>query len=406
MAKRERTLGRFPGARERAPGVWELRAQLPPDGSGRYHQKSKTHHGDERSARQALTDLERDAAAGKFSRGTSAPGTVAELLESFIESRRRRWSANHLKKTRSNVALHLDPAFGRHKLDALTTLTIERTYHDWADRGVGSPTIARCHAVLRAAYNYALRHDWVDRNPAAHAELDTAPTRRPANLTIADVARAIRIAATGAPADPDRDLPALRPTPAMATVIRVAANTGARRGELAALRWQDVDLTAGTISITSALTTAGGVERKATKAGDDTRSALAIDDGTVEALKAWRKVCLETSLAAGWPLRPSTPVWRNGLTNRPMHPDTMTKAWRKIADHAGISADAVLHDCRHAVGTVLIADGFDPVTVRDRLGHRVTSTTLDLYSHGVQANDRRAADHLGQLLDDALDDAG
>lgn len=392
------------GRTEISPGVWKLRAELGRDERGRYPQKTVRFRGTEKQAARAEAALQARADAGEFDRPTtSAPGTVAELLDLWLAAPRRRpWAPATTRKNTAMVRDHLKPAFGRLRLEEITSLKIENAYQRWSRAGVGDPTIRRAHACLRAALGYAARHRMIHDNPASRAEVVDQPKRRPTKVTVDQVRTVIELALTGAPRRPDArpPLPAIRPDERMATIIRMAFVTGARRSELAALRWCDVDLDAGTVTITAALDTAtAGRPRKATKTADEGRVALAIDAGAVEALRAWHRSCAESALKLGWSLTATTPVWRaRDDGTAPIHPDTITKAWRKLADRAGLPDQPHFHDIRHAAATHLVGDGFDPVTVADRLGHAQRSTTLEMYAGGLTANDRRAADHLGQLL--------
>lgn len=85
----------------------------------------------------------------------------------------------------------------------------------------------------------------------------------------------------------------------------------------------------------------------------------------------------------------------------PWRPDSTTRAFRSLCRRAGLE-DVRLHDLRHYVATRLLASGVDVRTVAGRLGHRNAATTLNVYSHFLPEADRRAADVLGKLLDDAV----
>lgn len=90
---------------------------------------------------------------------------------------------------------------------------------------------------------------------------------------------------------------------------------------------------------------------------------------------------------------------RSGQPDVPTRPDTWTHRHIKLRDSLGL-VGVRLHDIRHYVGTELLAQGFDPVTVAGRLGHSRVTTTLDIYAHFRPANDRLAAEALGRALSD------
>jgi integrase len=82
------------------------------------------------------------------------------------------------------------------------------------------------------------------------------------------------------------------------------------------------------------------------------------------------------------------------------HPDSTSRAFRKISRQAGVTGIR-LHDLRHYVATRLLASGVDVRTVAGRLGHRNPSTTLNVYSHFVPEADQEAAEALGRIFEDA-----
>jgi integrase len=185
---------------------------------------------------------------------------------------------------------------------------------------------------------------------------------------------------------------------AFATLIRVAIATGARRGELVALQWGDIDLDAGTVHVRRAVTIIDGTTTvKPTKTG--ATAVLAVDAGTVDVLRSWRRVRQTQHLAAGaGKLKASDWVWTDGTLTGPWAPNTVTDRWRTIAAHVPGLEGVRLHDLRHACATWLIASGVDVRTVAGRLRHASPAMTLDVYASRDLGADRVAADIMGRLL--------
>ena len=150
--------------------------------------------------------------------------------------------------------------------------------------------------------------------------------------------------------------------------LQVAVATGARGGELCALRRCDFDLTARTVRIGHSVsaTKAHGIFIKTTKTGRE--------------------------------VQPADLVFTNDPTaQRPWRPALVTRRWERLraqTGHRGVR----IHDLRHFVATELLTAGIDIRTVANRLGHARTSTTLDIYWAWVPARDRDAAEHLEGLL--------
>ena len=192
----------------------------------------------------------------------------------------------------------------------------------------------------------------------------------------------------------------------LALFLRLAALTGARRGQLCGLHWSDVDLDTATIRWTRSLAKVpGGVVEKETKTG--ARWPIAIDPATVDLLRIHRRRCAESALAAGVTLSAGAYVFARDPAGRlPWHPDGASQRFASLRDHLGL--DGVrLHDLRHWMATEGLGDGVDIETVAGRGGWANTTTPLEIYSHFQPARDTELARRLAQRLDDkAASDGG
>ncbi len=88
--------------------------------------------------------------------------------------------------------------------------------------------------------------------------------------------------------------------------------------------------------------------------------------------------------------------------SQPWRPDSTTRAFARLCNKAGLEG-VRLHDLRHYVATRLLASGVDVRTVAGRLRHRDAATTLNVYSHFLAESDREAANVLGRLFDEAVE---
>lgn len=260
---------------------------------------------------------------------------------------------------------------------------IDRLYAELATAGVGPARIRRVHTILRRSFAQAVKWGWIARNPAIDA---SPPSVRAASIEPPPVDAVRRILAAA-----DAEL---------ATYLRLEAGLGARRGEMVALRWADIDLDAGTVTIRRAIADGGrgvGLVEKSTKTGRP-RRPVALDAASVAALRDHRRLMAERALAVGAHLGPECYVFSDDAASmRPWRPDSTGRRFQRLCRSIGVEG-VRLHDLRHFVATQLLASGVDPRTVAERLGHARTSTTTDMYAGFVPARDRDAADLLGRLL--------
>jgi integrase len=267
-----------------------------------------------------------------------------------------------------------------HDCTALGCKTLECPPH--LCRPLSASTLRQIHWILSGAFSRAVRWRWLMRNPIDEARPPAAPQPRP------DPPSAQEAAALAMEAWQDVD---------WGTLVWLAMTTGARRGELCALRWSDLDLTNGVIHLHESIAQHGALRwTKDTKTHQQRRVAL--DPETVavltEHLERWseRAVALGIKLARNAYLFSLAPD-----ASKPLVPDSVSQRYSKMANRLGI--DTHLHSLRHYSATELISGGADIRTVAGRLGHGGGgTTTLRVYAAWVSEADQRAANTLGPRM--------
>jgi integrase len=366
---------------------YEVRVALGRDPkTGRYRQKSLTVHGSRAEAERALRHLLEEVETGAHEDKAQGSVTFGELLDEWLAFKvSADRSPTTIARYRASIELHLRPSLGTTRLDRLKTKDFDDLYRELT-AGLKPATILKTHLVARAALDRAVRWGWIDRNPASAAEPPVA--RRPI-ITPPDPGDLARLL-----------LAAQHDDPVFALFLRVGAATGARRGELCALRWSDIDLDDGTVTIErGVIVVDGGVRERSTKTHN--RRTVALDRGTLDELQRHLEGERAVADASGSTLESDAFVFsrRPGGTH-PLRPDNCTSSFQKLLRQTGLSGFSLKDATRHLVATRLIAAGVDVRTVAGRLGHARASTTLDIYSHWLPGRDREAASILGQLLDD------
>ena len=289
-----------------------------------------------------------------------------------------------LREYRRLIDYRLKPKFGDLPVGRLTTRDIDRYYDELASSELAPATIRQVHAVLRGALGQAVKWEWLDGNAAARAT--PPPLRRPTLrapepfevLALLDAAEAV--------------------DPAFATFLRLAVVTGARRGELCALRWHDVDLDLGVVTIARSMAEGKGgrLVEKMTKTHAERR--VGVDGDTVGVMRVHRQQADEVADAVGIRLSTSAFVFTRQVDGSvPLHPNDATGAFRRLCVQLDIEG-VRLHDLRHFAATRLLAAGLPVRQVSGRLGHAHASTTLNFYAHAVAELDAVAAEVLARLL--------
>jgi integrase len=371
--------------RQRGPS-WELKVYLGVDPvSGKERYATKTVRDGKREAQRVLNEMVVEAGRGLTAR-TNA--TVGELLDRWLELARVDFSPKTTLEVSGSIARYLRPALGDVPLNKLTPASLDRYYRSLLAGGGrnGKPlspaTIRRIHGILRRALAQGVRWGWIGVNPAASA----SPPRVPApDIAPPSPDQLARLQAAITAEDPE-----------LGVFVRLSAMTGARRSETVALRWRDVDLERGVVTISRGIVMGpNGLIEKDTKTHQARRVAL--DASTVEALIGHREAAEERASVCGVVLVDDAFVFSAEIEgSEPWYPDSVSRRFRESCRRVGL--DGVrLHDLRHYVATRLLSAGVDVRTVAGRLGHRNAATTLNVYSHFVPESDQEAAEILGRL---------
>jgi integrase len=302
--------------------------------------------------------------------------TVGELLDGHLAA--ATLSPTTLADYRS-VAGRLPVPFLGRRTDQVTPGIVEALYAELTADGLSGHRIGRVHDLLSGAWQRAIRLEWAERNPVRAVSKPRTSTHEIMPPTPEQVASLIAHA----------------PDETFAVYLRLAASTGARRGELAGLQWGDIDFDRGHISIRRSLayTKSSGTVMRDTKTGSKGFRRIAVGLDVQAALRRLRTDQATMALAAGL-----TPLWvfsgTAGATHH--HPSWATQAFAAARVAAGIG-DVRLHDLRHFVATRMLASGHSVAQVSARLGQTQAATT-HRYSHWIPSVDREAAEALEALL--------
>jgi integrase len=174
------------------------------------------------------------------------------------------------------------------------------------------------------------------------------------------------------------------------------ATTGMRRGEVAGLAWDRVDLVERRLSVVRGLSIVGGKpvfsEPKTAKG----RRVVPLDEFTTDALRAHRKHQLEERIFVGEAWEESGLVFTEP-TGRAINPDKLLIYFRRLAAKADLPRIR-LHDVRHSYASAALAAGIPAKVVSERLGHGGVVITLSTYQHVLPSMQEEAAERVAGLI--------
>jgi integrase len=341
----------------------------------------------EKLARDGLSEVTSAAATGSFVPRKAV--TVEELCEDWLAS------LHHARATTVNAYVYsIAPLRERHgdlpvqkltrpDLDRLlvdlrdggTTTAKGRTRRKWSPRSLNKAVDAWRTMLAYGVERREIAHNVaaaMKKAPRAHAEMKT--------YTPDEIRQVLRVA------DGDRN-----------GHVWYLALSGLRRGEIAGLRWSDVDLDARTVSIERSRVQAGAgnvVENDPKTLSS--RRTLPLDDGLAGVLRRASARYAQERLALGAEHAESGYVAVNEV-GEPYTPDTLTRMWHKMAKAAGVRPIR-LHDARHSCGTALHLRGVPLAVIAKWLGHADAATTARIYAHSQDDALRSAGQTLGGVV--------
>jgi integrase len=249
--------------------------------------------------------------------------------------------------------------------------------------GLSARSVCLMHRVLSQAMKQAVKWQLLAQNPC-DAVSPPRVERKQMKVLDADGTAAI--------------IEAARPK-ALFMPILLGALCGLRRGELAALRWRNIDLDAGQISVGASLEqTNSGVRFKPPKSGR--ARTVAVPSLAIEELRRHRVKQAEELLRLGIRQSEETQVCLQP-NYQPWAPRNLSSAFIKFIKASGLRR-VRLHDLRHSHATHLLMANVHPKIVQERLGHANIATTMDLYTHVMPGMQYEAASRVDAALRAAI----
>ena len=366
---------------------WTVLFRAADPATGRKRQISKGGYRTRREAEVALRKAISAIDAGLYTRPTSL--TVREFVEGSwlpgLESGDLRASTVAMYK--GSATKYVLPHLGGQRLRDVTPVVLKAWLDGLKAAGVGDRTCeiagVTCHKLLKAALDLEL----ISRNPADNSAVREARPKSKAAPPVIWDAEQLRIFLNSQ--REDRLFP----------LWWLATMTGLRRGELAGLRWRDLDLDAGLLHVRQTIVVVGYHAVVSESKTPKSRRTIGLDPATVAALRQHRARQAEELLAVGIQRSDDGHVFVRE-DGRSYHPQQLTKMLASRAKAAGVPV-VRLHALRHGHATAGLEMGIPMKVMSERLGHSSLAITADIYSHVSQAVDQAAAAQIATAIDGA-----
>ena len=355
-------------------------------------QRRQKWHGSFPTRKQA--EAARAELVSQWHRGTyvePSPTTLAEWVrETWLPSMRSQVKPSTWDSYARNCELHLLPRLGHRRLRDLTPAHLNAVYGELltsgrrnGDRGgLSAKTVRYLHTILHKALADAVDEGLLGVNPAARARPPRPSKAAPTELRFwtPDQLRVFLFSVAGT---------------RLEAAWHLAAMTGMRRGEVLGLRWADVDLDAGRLTVRHTIVTVAYEVRSSTPKTHQAR-VVDLDPGTLDQLRAHR--ARQHRERDEW-----GPDYEDGdlvfcrEDGAPLHPGGFSRSFERAI--AGTDLPRIrLHDLRHTHATIALRAGVPVKVISERLGHESPAFTMKQYAHALPGMQAEAAAQIAALV--------
>jgi integrase len=291
----------------------------------------------------------------------SVNATVEDLLTAWQDEHGDDWSPTYRVDV-AHVLQHLPRAFLERDIQGVEPAVVATLQRTLLRQGWSPHRIQRVRGCISGAYRMAVDYGWTNRNPVADVR---APKVERADVTAPELDMVRRILDT-APVT-------------IVLFLRLAAITGARRGELVGLQWRDLDGSDLSIRRAVVQVAGSGPVVRGTKTGRKGERKLELDAETLELLDKLREA--QRSNATERMLPVPVFIFSHDAGVSPWRPDYITQAYGKYRRTIPGARSVRLHDLRHWVATDMLQRGTPLIDVAGQLGHSNPRTTAAVYAH-------------------------
>lgn len=346
---------------------------LPPAGTGKPERKTGTFR-TKKEAEATRNQWQTEADGGVAIKNTNL--TVKSLCEAWLDVQRPALKPRTLVHYEHTINARIMETIGALPVQRVRPDTVDALYALLRSKGDSEDAVHRTHQRLMQVFTYAVKRRIVAVNPVLAVDAPTVRPAAPTVLTAPQIGRFLTFARNDV----------------YNPLWLLLVQTGLRRGEALGLRWKDIDLDKGTLSVCQCVEVLDNRPHVQTPKSAAALRTITLFPESLAALKAHRTRQLERRLLA--PEREDNGLVFCTSEGKLLHPRNALRNLYLIQRAANKEAaeredtDAVLprfdiHDLRHSHATHLVRERWDVVTVSRRLGHASPAITLGIYAHAL-----------------------
>ncbi|XZM32813.1 tyrosine-type recombinase/integrase [Clostridium perfringens] len=324
------------------------------------------------------------------------------ILKDYLEN----WLKQYIKPTRKENTFYryesiiknsINPIIGNVQLKNLKAIHIESMLNNNKEKNLTNTTLQNIYTVLNAALNRAVKLQLINNNVCKFVDRPKRERFIAETLSIEEFNYILNSLS-----DSYNDY-------LMKLALTITLELGLRRGELAGLTWDNIDLKNNKIKIINNLIKTGKGVTVTTPKTEESKRTLIISDTLVSMLKQHKKILNQNKLKYGEFYTKDNFfnnkkydfifVWENGIY---VDPNYWTHRFGRILKSLNINKKIRWHDLRHTNATLLLSQGVNFKTIQIRLGHADINTTLNIYSHVTEEMQKDATNKISNLMKSAI----
>lgn len=373
--------------------LWLFKAYLGTDSvTGKEVRTTRRNFKTKKEAQLVLSQLQIEFDKNKVLNNTLGSMKFIELYRLWFEQHEKGIQTTTKQRIRIHFNNHILPIFGELIISKITPIFCQKTLNNWSDK---LSTYKSLGIYTKKVLDFGVLIGALSDNPMSRT---ITPRRKRALLDSSDSYYSKEELKQFF-----NCLNQLKDKRAF-TFFRVLAFVGLRKGEAQALLWDDIDFVAKTITVTKTLAElqSGKPIIQETKTESSNR-VVQVDDRTLEILKEWRTYQIQEKLKLG--IRDddfgSTVVFRNSVLYRErqyLYKNYANEVMRKVHRHFPEMKIIKVHGFRKTNASLLFESGASIKDVSQRLGHKSTGITMEIYIMVTQAKQTETAEKFAQYM--------
>lgn len=360
---------------------WQYTVNLETDpATGKRRQKSKGGFKTKKECEQAMNELMAQLESGMFFESKEL------VLREYIDY----WLENYAKVNVAASTFELYKSFSKNIVQHIGNLTLKETkpahiqnfYSKLLqDKSISKRQILKIHRMLHEALKHAVQWQLIINNPTDSV---TAPRPEKTSIKVWDIDTSFNF------------LKDIKNTNLYIPVM-LALTTGMRLGEIAALKWSDINFKDGFISVTHNFQRVENQYILKQPKTEKSKRSIAMMELTIKELITHKNKQKYDKIKQGnlYDDQDFICTWENGKPLRPHYISDLFRNYILRLDYPRIR----FHDLRHTHATMLLSKGVNPKIVSERLGHSTVNITLDIYTHVLPNMQKEAVKKLDSIFE-------